>query len=157
MLEKRLFPSNSAVWSLIPIQITIPYFDPALPYKRRQEICQFSYNFKCSCPNCTFCEAVAPSKSEQPKATGWEDVEQPLCNYVFPEARMERPGHCLLYTLPPQLSNVLHPDFLQGLSSTFRDASHDGPYELAVRSGLTLLALYYVLYPPLFPQTGKCL
>ncbi|KAI5117923.1 hypothetical protein M0805_002002 [Coniferiporia weirii] len=135
-------------------EITIPYFDPALPFRRRQEICQFSYGFKCVCFNCTFCRSVGSIPHPPTDIAQREEIERSLITYVFPDMCPAWSSKALLYTLPRQLTVVLHEEFLPSLSKTFRDAAHDGHYELALRSGIVLLALYIVLYPRLYPQTG---
>lgn len=60
-----------------------------------------------------------------------------------------------LNTLPVGLRCVLREDYLGGLSEEFSRASHEGDYTVALDTGLTLLALYVVIYPPNYPQIGK--
>lgn len=81
-------------------------------------------------------------------------AEQALCQFVFPDLTPCWPTRALLHSLPQELRFVLHEDFLPHVSSVFKDAAHDGHYEIALRSGLTLLATYMIIYPPLYPQTG---
>jgi SET and MYND domain-containing protein len=60
-----------------------------------------------------------------------------------------------LEKLPVGLSCVLREDYISGLSEEFSKASHEGDYAVALNAGLTLLALYVVVYPPNYPQIGK--
>lgn len=41
------------------------------------------------------------------------------------------------------------------LSDKFRNASHDGLYDIAFESGITLLSLYLLVYPENYPQIGE--
>ena len=56
---------------------------------------------------------------------------------------------------PPALYPVLREEYLTKLSSTFSESSHQGQYSLAIDSGLTLLALYVLIYPMNYPQIGE--
>ena len=60
-------------------------------------------------------------------------------------------------TYPPELYSVLGEQFLPTLSEAFSRASHEGPYDVALSHGRTLLALYLLLYPQNYPQIGECL
>ncbi|KAH8114566.1 SET domain-containing protein [Phellopilus nigrolimitatus] len=133
-------------------EVTIPYFDPALPFHRRQEICRSSYNFECTCANCTYCKTI----ESIPSTHGFiqrADVGSLLLKFAFPDMHPTLSTRSLS-SLPEQLFVVLDESFLPSLSKTFSDAAHDGPYELALRSGMELLALYLILYPCSYPQTG---
>lgn len=57
--------------------------------------------------------------------------------------------------IPQSMLCVLHETYLSTISETFSKASHEGNYDLALDTGTTILALYTVLYPPNYPQTGK--
>lgn len=70
------------------------------------------------------------------------------------------PAHTMLSgspTLPTMLGCVLHESYLPSLSETFSNASHDGPYDVALDTGESLLALYRLVYPPNYPQIGECI
>jgi hypothetical protein len=56
---------------------------------------------------------------------------------------------------PPALYPVLREVYLTRLSSTFSKSSHQGQYNLAIDSGMTLLALYVLIYPSNYPQIGE--
>ena len=135
--------------------MTIPYFDPALPYQRRQEISQYSYGFKCACSYCEFYESIKSAPEHVANGAEGASAEQALCQYAFPGSTLRWPPRALIYTLPQELHFVLHKDYLPQTSRVFKDAAHEGHYELALRSGVTLLAVYMALYPPLYPQTGS--
>ena len=84
------------------------------------------------------------------------ELERKLRDFVFkgipPKLRWYK--ETLLLSLPLELRVILHEDFLPTLSKSFKDAAHDGPFEKAIWKGLTLLAVYMVVYPAYFPQTG---
>lgn len=58
-------------------------------------------------------------------------------------------------SIPRHLFCVLHESYLSILSETFSKASHEGQYDLALDSGLTLLAVYVMIYPINYPQIGE--
>ena len=60
-----------------------------------------------------------------------------------------------LEKLPAGLGCVLMEDYISSLSEEFSKASHEGVYTVAFDAGLTLLAIYVVIYPPNYPQIGK--
>jgi len=135
-------------------EITVPYFDPALPYKRRQEICQFSYGFVCDCTLCDFSKSLVPAPEPPKNEDRLDGFERSLCQFTFPNLKIGWPREPLLASLPQPLSPIFHEDYLPDLSKRFRDAAHDGPFELALTKGLALLAVYMIIYPPYYPQTG---
>jgi hypothetical protein len=57
--------------------------------------------------------------------------------------------------LPAALQCVLHESYMEQLSEQFSKASHEGDYDISIRSGITLLALYLLIYPRNYPQIGK--
>ncbi|KAI0086472.1 hypothetical protein BDY19DRAFT_345051 [Irpex rosettiformis] len=138
-------------------ELTIPYLDPALPFQTRQEALSVNYGFRCSCSVCTFQKNVS---APPPHA----NLETELCDFVdshiiplYPsqDSKMEQ-GDTIgtRRSLPDRLYPVLHADYLPGLAEEFSRASHEGEYDRALASGRTLLALYFVLYPPYYPQIG---
>ena len=133
----------------------LPYLDPALHESRRQ-ILEISYGFKCQCPSCLFLGAIGPLPElpiDQTEISSLEKSLRALAGFV-PD---------LVYTLPkrsiedisPSLYCMLREDYMGGLSEMFSKASHEGQYDLALESGVTLLALYLLIYPPNYPQIGK--
>lgn len=59
-----------------------------------------------------------------------------------------------LSTIPPELQDILQESFLEKICEKFRNASHDGPFEVAQETGLAVLAFYVLIYPPNYPQIG---
>ena len=153
------------------VQITVPYLDPALPYKRRQEICRHSYGFTCTCQSCILSERWDKSDGIRPPPEDASEraiLDASLYHFAFqlPESNLllsalsfpHRPAWSTsqrLSSLPRLLLPVLHESYLPSLSSAFRTAAHDGPIEEALRTGRALLALYMVIYPPMYPQAGR--
>ena len=91
-------------------------------------------------------------------STELAELESGLRRYVLGDAGpvvklREDPG--LLQSMPGSLAPVLHEAYLPELSETFSRASHDGPHAEALSTGLTLLALYALVYPANYPQIGE--
>jgi hypothetical protein len=61
----------------------------------------------------------------------------------------------LFKSLPDSLAAAMNPTYLPALSEAFGQSSHDGPLADALEVGRTLLALYRVIYPAMFPMIGK--
>ena len=57
--------------------------------------------------------------------------------------------------IPAALHSLFHPSILPGLAESFSAKSHGPAPELALHDGLTLLALYHLIYPPNYPQIGR--
>ena len=81
-------------------------------------------------------------------------MELLLLKFALPELDIHWPEKQLLFLLPKELLAVLHENFLPSLSSKFSNSAHDGPFEVAFHSGLSLLALYLIMYPKNYPQIG---
>lgn len=60
-----------------------------------------------------------------------------------------------IHKIPLTLRCVLREDYMTKLSEEFSRTSHEGDYAPAISTGLTLLALYLIVYPPNYPQIGK--
>ena len=146
-------------WSclLTIYQLTIPYLDPALSFQTRQESLWMNYGFRCSC---SLCAAQKTLKPPPPQA----DLEDQLCDFVdshitpiYPQRSTMRTlgSRGARWSLPDRLFPVFHADYLPKLSEEFSRASHEGDYDRALHSGRTLLALYFVIYPPFYPQIGE--
>jgi len=135
-------------------EICIPYLDPALS-ETRSKIFQISYGFKCACRSCTFLNTLIPLS---PVPTGGSDRMR-LAGELRQFAGIH-PGITSLPTtqlekLPAGLGCVLMEDYISSLSEEFSKASHEGVYTVAFDVGLTLLAIYVVIYPANYPQIGK--
>lgn len=140
--------------------MTIPYVDPALSFNARKDALQSRYGFICDCSWCEFAQhrlqripAPPPRKSAELQALEFE-----LRAFVFggdatTETLPITPD--FFDTLPARLYSLLHESYLPALSEIFSDTSHDGPHDVALLSGRTLLALYLVIYPPRYPQIGE--
>ncbi|KAL4258231.1 MUB1/samB family protein [Pleurotus pulmonarius] len=139
-------------------EICIPYLDPAL-LQTRQQIFQLTYGFQCTCISC---EGLKSVKSVGPIP----DVPQDPVRLAALEYRLrtyigvDDLEHCLLHTkpitqsLPPEIRCFLKEDYIEHLSGVFSQSSHDGPYDRALESGTTLLAMYLLIYPENYPQIG---
>ena len=133
----------------------LPYLDPALHESRRQ-ILEISYGFKCQCPSCQFLETIGPLPGLPIDQTEISSLEKSLRDLVafVPDLAHALPER-LIKDTPPALYCMLREGYMGGLSETFSKASHEGQYDLALESGVTLLSLYLLIYPPNYPQIGK--
>lgn len=143
-------------------QLTIPYLDPALPFQTRQDALRVNYGFECGCALCAFERRIEPVLN--PPARGSAELralESALRTFSLGDINQGQgvrvptaPG--AFERLPRELHCLLHESYLPSLSEVFSKTSHEGPYGDAVESGLTLLAFYAMIYPPSYPQIGKC-
>ncbi|KAI6144743.1 hypothetical protein BKA82DRAFT_16737 [Pisolithus tinctorius] len=141
-------------------EICISYVDPAL-LDTRQQIFQFTYGFTCTCPSCTALSIIRRTASPPPiSEADITSLSTRLVNHVFPRLSSSDLSIALpstlpsLATLPPSLHVALHESFLTHLTDRFSSASHEGPFDVALESGLAVLALYVLIYPPNYPQIG---
>ncbi|KAH7915857.1 hypothetical protein BJ138DRAFT_1141031 [Hygrophoropsis aurantiaca] len=138
-------------------EICIPYLDPAL-LQTRQQIFQLTYGFTCSCPSCIMMENIGrlPPLPESENELG--ALNTALRHFVFPSWEHDASEILLpakpFTEIPRSLFPVLHESYLTQLSESFSSTSHDGPSDTALDVGLTLLALYALIYPPNYPQIG---
>ncbi|KIM43208.1 hypothetical protein M413DRAFT_398217 [Hebeloma cylindrosporum] len=135
-------------------EVCLPYLDPALHESRRQ-ILEISYGFKCQCPSCLFLQAIGPLPELPIDQTELSFLEKSLRDLVgfVPDLAHTLPER-LIEDTPPSLYCMLREGYMAGLSETFSKASHEGQYDVALESGVTLLSLYLLVYPPNYPQTG---
>ncbi|KAH7885040.1 hypothetical protein F5I97DRAFT_1937350 [Phlebopus sp. FC_14] len=140
-------------------EICLPYVDPAL-LETRQKMFQLTHGFTCDCPSCTALGKIHVSGH----ASEAEEVFPSLCTslrqYAFPSFTPENPVIELpeepvdLTLVPAPLFSLLRESYLSRLCESFSSLSHDGPFESALDSGLTVLAFYTLIYPPNYPQIG---
>ncbi|KAH7924953.1 hypothetical protein BV22DRAFT_1034559 [Leucogyrophana mollusca] len=138
-------------------EICITYVDPAL-LQSRQQIYQLTYGFTCSCLSCTLMEGISRVPPLPASEDALKSLNTALRLFVSPsfdrdvsEARLPaRP----LSDIPSHLVPVFQESYLTKLSGTFSSTSHDGPYDIALDVGLTVLAIYSLIYPPNYPQIG---
>jgi len=139
-------------------EVLINYLDPALPCDTRDAALQSNYGFTCTCAWCIFGRAVRP-----PPPPGRRDelkaLETKLRVLVYGKTgRMPKlpQQKNLFMVFPDSLRPLLHESYLPVLSEQFSRSSHDlaGHEDEALESGLTLLALYALIYPINYPQLG---
>ncbi|KAJ6477438.1 hypothetical protein C8R47DRAFT_1020498 [Mycena vitilis] len=134
-------------------EICLPYLDPAL-LQSRQQIFQLSYGFDCRCSSCIFFEKVGPIPSPPMDQSERDRLGLKLLEFVktAPQDGMKLATSSSPF--PSDLLPVFHESFITHTAETFRNASHDGQYEIALPAGQILLALYRLIYPPNYPQIG---
>lgn len=137
-------------------QICIPYVDCVL-LETRQHMFRYSYGFTCTCVSCVALDNLRTRKPVTPVASS--ALSAALRDYVFPAGTPDSAVIGLpeidLAALPAQLHGILSESFLAMLCESFRNASHDGPWDLALETGLTVLSFYLLIYPPTYPQIGE--
>lgn len=137
------------------VQVCIPYIDPAL-MQTRQQVFQITYGFTCTCSFCTFLHKIG--QIPEPPVDHSELVQLGLKlrefvgveDYLKTGKSQAKP----LEDLPRSLRSVLNESYMSELSETFSKASHEGDYGKAADSGVTLLALYLLVYPKNYTQIG---
>ncbi|KAI0661947.1 SET domain-containing protein [Cubamyces menziesii] len=139
-------------------EITIPYLDPALPYRTRREALRVNYDFECRCRLCIYQRGIEPvERPDEPGTDSSRRMEAALRTFAlgFNGETVQVPtAPGLFEETPPQLRPVFHESYLPALAELFSRTSHEGPFSDAIEAGLTLLALYVLVYPPNYPQTG---
>ncbi|KAF9463041.1 hypothetical protein BDZ94DRAFT_1309149 [Collybia nuda] len=135
-------------------EITIPYLDPAL-YQTRQQIFDLTYGFRCTCFSCHILETLGPIPAPPASSPELTSIEKTLRQFTQVESFLDGGLPVIPQTnIPLSMYCVFHENYITNLSETFSKASHEGHYNLALDSGTTLLALYLLIYPPNYPQTG---
>ncbi|KAJ7784556.1 hypothetical protein B0H16DRAFT_1492964 [Mycena metata] len=150
-----LSPSNPPKMEVVALrdispeeEICLTYLDPAL-LQTRQQIFQLTYGFECRCTSCLFFEKVGPIPNPP---TDRDGLSAQLLQFMkaTPHDGMSLGSA----PFPSDLLPIFHESYIAEVAETFRNASHDGPYTVALSSGKTLLELYRLIYPPNYPQIG---
>lgn len=120
---------------------------------------EISYGFQCQCPTSLFLRRVGTLPGAPITELEIARVSKELREFVGLETTNGFNINTLpkkhLDTLPPSLYCVLRESFMGSLSETFSKASHEGQYNIASESGITLLSLYLLVYPLNYPQIGE--
>jgi hypothetical protein len=137
--------------------------DPATPFSSRVEALAATYDFTCTCELCSWIQdrgwkedTTIPGPPDHP--TALQDFGRALQAFVFTSTNAAttqlRTDPALFRELPDGMLAALHPSYLPALAAAFSKTSHDGPFQDALEVGRTLLAVYRVMYPPMFPMIG---
>ncbi|KDR82823.1 hypothetical protein GALMADRAFT_1348489 [Galerina marginata CBS 339.88] len=156
-----LSPTQSIVMDVVALrdilpgeEICLPYLDPAL-LQAREQILELSYGFKCGCPSCLFLPRIGPLPEPPTNPAELSRLGSQLREFIGIDSIMNlKIPQVSIEATPPALYQVLRESYLGNLSETFSRASHEGQYDVAHESGLTLLSLYLLLYPVNYPQIG---
>ncbi|KAI0304357.1 hypothetical protein B0F90DRAFT_1704858 [Multifurca ochricompacta] len=112
----------------------------------RQRALAAIYGFSCSCSFCAFQKIIVPSPSD-----GAISPRTKQCLLEFTRCFTSAPK--LLHDSLQDFSRI--PETLYTLlAESFSSKSHGTEVESALPDGLTLLALYCLIYPPNYPQIG---
>ena len=85
-------------------------------------------------------------------------LENELHRFAFGEgitADFQLPEEQLCVRLPEAFQPLMDDSILSVLTKRFSIASEDGPVEVAMTTGKTVLAIYLCIYPPYYPQIGS--
>ncbi|KAI0269910.1 hypothetical protein BC834DRAFT_922711 [Gloeopeniophorella convolvens] len=135
-------------------EICIPYVDPALPLEDRERALGNIYGFSCSCALCHFQRGISASSSDGAISA---QVRRHLLDFTGCSPDSPPLRHDTLQNfsdIPASLRSLFHPSVLPDLAESFSAKSHSASLDAALVDGLTLLALYHLIYPPNYPQTG---
>ncbi|KAG2155164.1 uncharacterized protein EDB93DRAFT_1131585 [Suillus bovinus] len=137
-------------------EICIPYVDPAL-IESRQQIFELTYGFSCTCPSCNFISTLGSIPPLPGSEAALAKLDNALQTFCFPSPDID--DHtllvgCSLPDLPENLHRVLRESYLSRLTDAFSKSSHEGSYHVALNVGLTVLAVYILIYPENYPQIG---
>lgn len=118
-----------------------------------------NYGFKCDCRFCRFQSGIhsvdAPPERGSDALRTLEVTLRAFALGVDAQSMRVPTAPRTFESMPAILQPVFHETYLPALSELFSKTSHEGPYVDAVEAGLTLLALYVVVYPPQYPQIGE--
>lgn len=137
-------------------EICIPYVDPAL-MESRQQIFEFTYGFSCTCPSCNFISTLGSIPSLPDSEATLAELDSTLQSFCFPSGDADDRTLLVGLTLPDLPENlhpVLRESYLLRLTDAFSISSHEGSYHVALDVGLTVLAVYLLIYPENYPQIG---
>ncbi|KAG2338234.1 SET domain-containing protein [Suillus weaverae] len=137
-------------------EICIPYVDPAL-IESRQQIFKLTYGFSCTCPSCNFISTLDSIPSSPASEVALSELDNTLQTFCFPSGDIDDRTLFVGLTLPDlpeNLHHVLRESYLLRLTDAFSRSSHEGSYYVALDVGLTVLAVYLLIYPENYPQIG---
>lgn len=137
-------------------EICISYVDPAL-IESRQQIFGLTYGFSCTCPSCNFISTLGSIPSLPVSQAALAELDNTLQTFCFPSADIDDRTLLVgpaLPDLPENFYPVLRESYLLRLTDAFSRSSHEGSYHVALDVGLTVLAVYLLIYPENYPQIG---
>jgi hypothetical protein len=138
-------------------QICIPYVDPAL-IDSRQQITKLTYGFSCICPSCISINAIGAIPPLPVSEAALADLDNALQRFCIPSGDIDEKtllAGSALQELPENLYCVLHEGYLSRLTDIFSRSSHEGSYRVALHVGLSVFAVYLLIYPANYPQIGR--
>jgi hypothetical protein len=131
--------------------------DPAL-IESRQQIFELTYGFSCTCPSCNFISTLGSIPSLPVSEAALQKLDNTLQKHCFLSSDIDDSTPFVGLTLPDLPENlhpVLRESYLSRLTDTFSRSSHEGSYHVALDVGLTVLAVYLLIYPKNYPQIGR--
>lgn len=124
----------------------------------RHQIFELTYGFRCDCSSCLYIRSLGTLPELPTEPAELDDLGRQLREFVGIKDTLllspTLPAKSLEST-PSSLHAVFHEAYMSGLSETFSRCSHDGDYDVALDTGITLLALYILIYPSNYPQIGS--
>ncbi|KAF9475654.1 hypothetical protein BDN70DRAFT_883477 [Pholiota conissans] len=134
-------------------EICLTYLDPAL-LETREQLLEISHGFKCQCTSSLFLRRIGRLPILPSTASEISHISEGLRRFVGVESLLSHLPVKQIETIPPSLYCVLRESYMTGLSEIFSQGSHQGQYDIAIDSGMTLLSLYILVYPVNYPQIG---
>lgn len=130
------------------------------------------YHFECSCSLCKYQEESSKSGPTKPAAPGLKDLDELFQMVVARSAgglvqllsgqrqsasarKTTLPSRVQISAIPPRLQPCLTSDTVKDLSSGFQESMHGGEWDVAVKAGAHVLAIYTVVYGWRHPLTGE--
>jgi hypothetical protein len=147
----------SKINNVFIFQICIPYVDPAL-IDSRQQFTKFTYGFSCICPSCISINAIGAIPPLPVSEAALADLDNALQRFCIPSGDIDEKtllAGSALQELPENLYCVLHEGYLSRLTDIFSRSSHEGSYRVALHVGLSVFAVYLLIYPANYPQIGR--
>ncbi|KAG8906207.1 hypothetical protein FRC01_008091 [Tulasnella sp. 417] len=146
-------------------EITISYIDSASPLSSRQIALRQTYGFECTCSRCQLQASVhdttAPSPQHdlarsEPTLREWMFSDHPPLLSSITASLLPLTNVTIAGVPPALLPFVYQDDYLPTVSSRFSDIAHSANPKLdpALCTGLTLLAMYFLIYPRHHPLIG---
>lgn len=124
----------------------------------RHQIFELTYGFRCDCSSCLYIRSLGTLPELPTESAELDDLGRQLRKFVGIKDTLllapTLPAKSLEST-PSFLHAVFHEAYMSGLSETFSRCSHDGDYDIALDTGIRLLALYILIYPSNYPQIGS--
>ncbi|VDC04463.1 unnamed protein product [Peniophora sp. CBMAI 1063] len=138
-------------------EVCIPYTDPALDIESRTRGLEGQGGFTCACKLCTWQRRVMPSvaRPDQETLAAHRSALLEFAHCRFEDPPLVQDLERDYDQIPTELYPFLHESVLPSYTEAFGEAAGDTEQaDKALDVGLTVLAMYTLIYPPNYPQTA---